>query len=116
MFSFKKKTKTPVVKKKEPNVQQKGVGASLNYWYARLNVRLFTSDRIAVYRKLKSLIRNRFSLMEALERLYQIASKDGKNPDDTMAIALSAWMASVRKRTEPHGAIPQTHYYCRIRF
>jgi type II secretory pathway component PulF len=34
--------------------------------------------------------------MEALERLYQIASKDGKNPDDTMAIALRTWMAAVR--------------------
>ena len=98
MFKFRKKEKKITSKKDTkttPN-KQDGVSHSLNFWYARLIVRTFTSDRIAVYRKLKSLIRNRFSLMEALERLYQIASKDGKNPDDTMAIALSAWMASVR--------------------
>lgn len=94
MFNFKKKTK-PIVQKKTQEVH-KGTANSLNYMYARAVVRLFTSDRIAVYRKLRSLIRNRFSLMEALERLYQIASKDGKSPDDTMAIALSSWMASVR--------------------
>lgn len=98
MFNFKKKAKIQAPKKttQQNTARQEGLGASLNYWYARLMVRTFTSDRIAVYRKLKSLIHNRFSLMEALERLYQIASKDGKNPDDTMAIALSTWMASVR--------------------
>lgn len=98
MFKFKKKEKTVTPKKDAqttPN-KQAGVSHSLNFWYARLIVRTFTSDRISVYRKLKSLIHNRFSLMEALERLYQIASKDGKNPDDTMAIALSSWMTSVR--------------------
>jgi len=68
----------------------------LNYKYAQFTVRLFTSDRLSVYRKLKSLIHNRFSLMDALERMYQIASKDGKSPNDTLALALSAWMASVR--------------------
>ena len=95
MFGFKNK-KTQIVQKKSRESQSYQKTNSLNYMYARMIVRLFTSDRIAVYRKLKSLIRNRFSLMEALERLYQIASKDGKSPDDTMAIALSSWMASVR--------------------
>ena len=69
---------------------------SLNLAYAKLCVRLFTSDRLAVYRKLMALVRNRFSLMDAMERLYQIASKDGKKPDDTMAIAITHWMASIR--------------------
>lgn len=64
--------------------------------YARMMVRLFTSDRLAVYNKLKSLLRNRFSLMDALDRMYQIASKNGKSPDDSMAIALSCWMRSIQ--------------------
>jgi len=68
----------------------------LNQKYARITVRLFTSDRLSVYRKLKSLIHNRFSLMDALERMYQIASKDGKSPNDSLAIALRFWMASIR--------------------
>lgn len=69
---------------------------SLNEWYARIVVRLFTSDRLAVYRKLMALLKNRFSLMDALDRLYQIASKDGKNPDDTMAIAVTHWRRSIQ--------------------
>ena len=68
----------------------------LNQKYARFTVRLFTSDRLSVYRKLKSLIHNRFSLMDALERMHQIASKDGKSPNDTLAIAIRSWMTSVR--------------------
>lgn len=54
------------------------------------------NDRISLYNKLRSLLRNRFSLMDALERIYQIASKDGKSPYDTLAIAISCWMKSVR--------------------
>ncbi|MBO7244051.1 MAG: type II secretion system F family protein [Alphaproteobacteria bacterium] len=55
-----------------------------------------SSDRIALYNKLRSLLKNRFSLMDALERIYQIASKDGKSPYDTNAIAISCWMKSIR--------------------
>lgn len=55
-----------------------------------------SNDRIALYNKLRSLLRNRFSLMDALERIYQIASKDGKSPYDSTAIALSCWMKAIR--------------------
>ena len=41
---------------------------SLNLAYAKLCVRLFTSDRLAVYRKLMALVRNRFSLMDASKK------------------------------------------------
>ncbi|MBO7258086.1 MAG: type II secretion system F family protein, partial [Alphaproteobacteria bacterium] len=43
-----------------------------------------------------ALLRNRFSLMDALDRMYQIASKDGKSPDEVMAIAEAAWMRSIQ--------------------
>ena len=92
---FQKNQNNAQGQKKEPQ-KTKSFSNSLNYKYAQLTVRLFTSDRLSVYRKLKSLIHNRFSLMDALERMYQIASKDGKNPNDTLALALSDWMASVR--------------------
>ena len=64
--------------------------------YAKFMFKSSSNDRIALYNKLKSLLRNRFSLMDALERIYQIASKDGKNPYDSIAIALSCWMKSIR--------------------
>lgn len=76
--------------------KEKTLTDSMNMAYAKTMVRLFTSDRLAVYRKLQALVRNRFSLMDALERLYQIASKDGKNPDNSMAIAIRSWMGSIR--------------------
>ena len=68
----------------------------LNKWYAKITIRLHAEDRLEVYRKLMALIKNRFSLMDAMERLYSIATKDGKNPDDSMAIATANWMQRVR--------------------
>ncbi|MDR2901668.1 MAG: type II secretion system F family protein [Lactobacillales bacterium] len=68
----------------------------INMLYAKIIIRTFTSDRLSFYKKLMALIRNRFSLMDALERMYQIASKDGKNPSDTMALAVITWMKSIQ--------------------
>ena len=96
MGLFWKRKKTVQTKPKETTTSGDSFGDGLNLWYAKQMVRLFTTDRLSVYRKLKSLIRNRFSLMDALERMYQIASKDGKNPNDTMALAIKSWMTSVR--------------------
>lgn len=64
--------------------------------YAKFMVRLFTSDRLAFYNKLRALLRNRFSLMDALERMYQIYSKDGKSTTESMAIAIACWMKSIQ--------------------
>lgn len=68
----------------------------LDVWYAHVMVRWSMDDRLTAYRKISALLRNRFSLMDALERMFQIASKDGKNPGDTMAVAVAAWMKSVQ--------------------
>ncbi len=73
--------------------------SSFEIWYAKFvfcHMPGSSNDRIALYNKLKSLLRNRFSLMDALERIYQIASKDGKSPYDSLAIALSCWMKDIR--------------------
>ena len=69
---------------------------SLNMAFARFMVRLHSEDRLEMYRKLAALLKNRFSLMDALERLYQIASKDGKNESDSMALAIASWMTQIR--------------------
>ena len=85
-------------KSKRSDLARKAMNATdkLSLWYAKIMVRLYTSDRLAVYNKLMSLLRNRFSLMDALDRMYQISSKNGKNPNDTMAIAVAAWMRSIQ--------------------
>lgn len=84
--------------KKRSSLTQSAMSTSsvINTWYAKLVVRTFTSDRLSFYRKLMALLRNRFSLMDALDRMYQIASKEGKNPNDTMALAIIAWMRSIQ--------------------
>ncbi len=73
-----------------------GIMDTLNLMYARFMVRLHAEDRLEMYRKLASLLKNRFSLMDALERLYQIASKDGKSPTESMAMAVASWMTQIR--------------------
>ena len=65
-------------------------------WYAHIMLRIRSEDRLQVYRKLAALLKNRFSLMDALERIYNIASKDGKDTGDSMAIATANWMQRIR--------------------
>ncbi|MCL2331709.1 MAG: type II secretion system F family protein [Proteobacteria bacterium] len=69
----------------------------LNLWYAKLNFRLDTGKRMNVYRKCASLLRNDFTLMDALDRIYQIESKNGTKPDEPFAIALRAWQESLER-------------------
>ena len=49
---------------------------------AKFMMKISQGERLRIYRKLASLLRNRFSLMDALERLQAIASNDGKDPSD----------------------------------
>lgn len=69
---------------------------AINTAYARFSVRHSTKSRLAFYKKLRALLRNRFSLMDALDRMYQIATKDGKSLDEPMAIAEANWMRSIQ--------------------
>lgn len=65
--------------------------AELNRYYALIICRLSNGTRIKIYRKLISLLRNRFSLMDALDRIRGIITNDGKNPDEPMALAILYW-------------------------
>ena len=81
-------------KKKDAKVSA-AIGSG-DIFFSKLMVRLYTSDRLAFYYKLKALLHNRFSLMDALERMYQIYSKEGKKPTESMAVAISTWMHQIR--------------------
>ena len=59
--------------------------------YYKFRCRSNTKGRIRIYQKLMSLLRNRFSLMDALDRMYDILSDGGKSPGNPMAIAVMAW-------------------------
>ena len=69
----------------------------LNKWYARLIFRLSTEKRIALLRKLASLLRNDFTLMNALGRLEMIESNNGRNPNEPFAIVMRAWQQNLER-------------------
>ncbi len=69
----------------------------LELLYAKLVFRLNTERRMAVARKLASLLRNDFSLMDALTRLEMIESKNGKKPDEPFAIVMREWQKNLER-------------------
>ena len=69
----------------------------LNKWYARFIFRFNTEKRIALLRKLASLLRNDFTLMNALGRLEMIESNNGKNPNEPFAIVMREWQKNLER-------------------
>ena len=59
--------------------------------FAKFRVNMASKDRLKVYKKLASLLRNRFSLMNALDVMYDSVTGEGKNPNEPMAIAIASW-------------------------
>jgi len=70
--------------------------ADINRYYAMIICRMSDGTRMKIYRKLISLLRNRFSLMDALDRIRGIITNDGKNPDEPMALAILYWSRSLQ--------------------
>ncbi len=64
---------------------------SLEVAFAKFRVNMAAKDRLKVYKKLASLLRNRFSLMNALDVMYDSITGEGKNPNEPMAIAIASW-------------------------
>lgn len=60
-------------------------------YYAKMICNFSNSERLKIFRKIASLMRNRFSLMSALDMLHDSASNGGKNPNEPMAIAIACW-------------------------
>ncbi|MDR1027167.1 MAG: type II secretion system F family protein [Rickettsiales bacterium] len=70
---------------------------SLNAIYARAMFRFDYDKRMNLYRKIASLLRNDFTLMDALERCWQIESKDGRNKNEPFAIVLRDWQDGLER-------------------
>ena len=64
---------------------------TLEVYYARIICQMSGTTRLKLYRKIASLMGNRFSLMNALDMLHNTITNDGKNPSEPMAIALASW-------------------------
>ncbi len=69
---------------------------SLQASYAKFRVGMAGKARLKVYKKLASLLRNRFSLMKALEYTYDSITDNGKNANEPMAIAIASWGKSLQ--------------------
>mgnify|MGYP003288799335 CR=1 FL=1 len=69
----------------------------LELLYAKLVFRLNTEKRMAICRKLASLLRNDFTLMDALGRLEMIESKGGKKPNEPIAIVMRQWQKNLEQ-------------------
>ena len=60
----------------------------LEILYAKLVFKTDTQKRMAISRKVASLLRNNFTLMDALHRIEMIESKNGRKPNEPFAIAM----------------------------
>lgn len=69
----------------------------MDLWYARLVFRMDTEKRMATARKLASLLRNDFTLMDALGRLESIESQGGKKPNEPFAIVMREWQKNLER-------------------
>lgn len=69
----------------------------LELLYAKLVFRFSTEKRMGVARKLASLLRNDFTLMDALGRLEMIESKGGTKPDEPFAITMREWQKGLER-------------------
>ncbi len=60
----------------------------LELLYAKMIFKTDTDKRMAISRKVASLLRNNFTLMDALHRIEMIESHDGRKPNEPFAIAM----------------------------
>ncbi len=60
-------------------------------YYAKFMIAFAGKTRLKLYKKIASLMKNRFSLMDALDMLHDSASNGGKNPGEPLAIAIASW-------------------------
>lgn len=68
---------------------------TIEEYYAKMIIQFSNKTRLKLYRKIASLMKNRFSLMDALDMLHDGASNGGKNPGEPLAIAIAAWGKSL---------------------
>ncbi len=59
--------------------------------YARASLRLGSGERLRTYRLLASMLRNRMRLVEAIGLVWEVASEDGADLRDPVAVAMDEW-------------------------
>ena len=69
----------------------------LELLYAKFMFRTNNEKRMAICRKLASLLRNDFTLIDALERLEMIESKNGTKPNEPFAIVMRQWQKNLER-------------------
>ncbi len=69
---------------------------AIESYYAKMICNMSGSVRLKIYRKIASLMSNRFSLVNALDLLHDGASNGGKNPSEPMAIAIATWALALQ--------------------
>jgi len=69
----------------------------LELFYAKMVCRFSDNKRIAIWRKLVSLLKNDFTLVNALNRLQMIESRGGAKPDEPFAICLREWEKNLER-------------------
>ena len=69
----------------------------LELFYAKMVCRFSNDKRIAIWRKLVSLLKNDFTLVNALNRLQMIESRGGAKPDEPFAICLREWEKNLER-------------------
>ena len=77
-------------KKSQFNKAMRSLNA-IEVYYAKMICNFSNEYRLKIFRKLASLMKNRFSLMDALDMLHDGVTNGGKNPSEPMAIALASW-------------------------
>lgn len=69
----------------------------LEIFYAKMVCRFSNDKRIAIWRKLVSLLKNDFTLVNALNRLQMIESHGGAKPNEPFAICLREWEKNLER-------------------
>lgn len=69
----------------------------LEILYAKMVFKSDTEKRMAISRKVASLLRNNFTLMDALHRIEMIESKNGRKPNEPFAIAMREIQKNLEK-------------------
>lgn len=65
--------------------------------YAKLICRFSRDKRVTIWRKLVSLLKNDFTLVEALNRIQMIESKGGAKPNEPFAICMREWEKNLER-------------------
>ena len=69
----------------------------IELFYAKMVCRFSTDKRISIWRKLVSLLKNDFTLVNALNRLQMTESHGGARPNEPFAICMREWERNLER-------------------